>query len=530
MLSKATDFTSVEAHRAELESVLQSELFARAPTLAHLLSYLCEKTFAGESEQIKEYSIGVDVLGRSASFDQDADSIVRVQANRLRKRLAEYYEGPGKAHRIHISVPIGQYVPIFHEQPAEEVVATAENPPVTATEPSQPSVQVSESRRGALSSSRRLVIYGSALALILLAAALIYFTRGTRTSPSVSPTAEGRQPSSPEVPTGLPVGDEVRILAGGSRDYVDHAGKAWTADRYFAGGTPVRSAAPHIWRTQDAEIYRNSRQGEFKYDIPLKPGRYELRLHFAETFYGPEDQGGGGEGSRVMLVRANDRVLLSDFDVVADAAASRTADVKVFTDIAPAEDGLLHLHFSSVHGGRGMISGIEVLPGARGRMRPLRILTREAPYYSNDSHWWSPDTYFKGGQLAVRQSSGAAGEDPELYESERWGNFSYAIPVTPGRYTVILHFIEHRFGPGNRDRYMGPPHDANVGAGGRVFTVFCNGKTIARELDIFREAGENRPLIRKITGLEANPQGKLLLEFVPLKDYATVTALEVLPE
>ncbi len=59
----------------------------------------------------------------------------------------------------------------------------------------------------------------------------------------------------------------------------------------------------------------------------------ELRLHFAETVYGPESAEAGGEGSRMMTVRANGKTLLSRFDIVADAGASRTADVKVFTDI-----------------------------------------------------------------------------------------------------------------------------------------------------------------------------------------------------
>jgi hypothetical protein len=44
----------------------------------------------------------------------------------------------------------------------------------------------------------------------------------------------------------------------------------------------------HIWRTQNPDFYRTSRQGQFSYAIPLKKGIYELRLHFAETVYGPE--------------------------------------------------------------------------------------------------------------------------------------------------------------------------------------------------------------------------------------------------
>src|SRR5664279_1703715 len=99
-----------QAQRAELQTVLESRSFTRAPRLAHLLSYLCERLFAGDACRIKEYSIGVEVFLRGSSFDQDADSIVRVEANRLRKRLAEYYAGEGASHRLQITIPVGQYV------------------------------------------------------------------------------------------------------------------------------------------------------------------------------------------------------------------------------------------------------------------------------------------------------------------------------------------------------------------------------------------------------------------------------------
>ena len=78
--------SDLEAQRAELQTVLHSEQFTRAPMLAHLLSYLCEKLFAGEARQIKEYTVGVEVFHRESSYDQNSDSIVRVEANRLRKR------------------------------------------------------------------------------------------------------------------------------------------------------------------------------------------------------------------------------------------------------------------------------------------------------------------------------------------------------------------------------------------------------------------------------------------------------------
>ncbi len=516
MPSITAESVSTETQRAELQAVLQSPLFSRSPALVRLLSYLCEKALAGESANIKEFSVAVDVFGRDECFDQDSDSIVRVEANRLRKRLAEYYAGEGAAHRIHITIPVGRYVPVFDEHESEclpEPIPAVPFPaPLSRTESNKP--------------VRWLL--PAALAAIAIAGVVMFLTRPQ------TPLREMSAPSAPQLmvphpPVGLPVGEEVRILAGTSRPYVDRSGKAWSADNYFAGGTPVRSPVQHIWRTQDPTIYRSSRQGDFTYDIPLKSGIYELRLHFAETFYGPEDNG-GGESSRVMTVSANGEPLLTDFDVFADAEGGHTAEVKVFTDVSPAKDGFLHLGFSSAKGGRGMISAIEILPGTARHIRPVRIVARDVPYYSDDSTWWSSDVYFKGGQLAASQEPATAAEDPELYETERWGRFSYAIPVTPGRYTVVLHFIERRI-PGSRsEAFRADSSGGEQASQGRVFNVFCNGRAIVQNLNIRNEAGENQPLIRKISGLESNAQGKLLLDFVPVNDYATVSAIEVVPQ
>jgi hypothetical protein len=519
MPSFTADSAHVEELRTELELVLHSEAFARSPGLSRLLCYLCEKAFAGEAHQIKEYSIALDVFGRQQSFDQDDDSIVRVQANRLRKRLAEYYAREGRNHEFHITIPVGQYVPDFVEQVKTEVAAagtlTAETPVASAsTEVRSPSLKWN--------------IAAIAATLIVVFGLFVLFPVRLR-EPSNYATQPTTRPESAMPMVGLPVGDEIRILAGSTRTYVDRSGKLWSPDNYFTGGTAVRSPVQHIWRTQDPTIYRTSRQGNFRYDIPLKPGVYELHLHLAETFYGPEDTGGGGEGSRIMAITANGRPLLNDFDVLADAGGGRTADVKVFTDIGPAQDGFLHLAFSSANGGE-MISAIEILPGYHGHMRPVRIIARDVPYYSNDSQWWSSDVYFKGGQLAASEVTATGTDDPELYETERWGHFSYSVPVTPGKYNLTLHFIErgpHTQGAGE---FSGSATKSHESVHARVLDVFCNGRAIIRHLNISEEAGINEALVRKVTGLEPNAQGKLLLEFVPLSQYATVSAIEVVPE
>jgi hypothetical protein len=102
-----------------------------------------------------------------------------------------------------------------------------------------------------------------------------------------------------------------------------------------------------------------------------------------------------------------------------------------------------------------------------------------------------------------------------------YGHFEYAIPVDAGIYALSLHFAEAYFGPAN---------EGGGGAGSRVFDVFCNGAVLLRNFDIFREAGMNRALIKTFHGLIPNAQGKLVVTFVPVKNYASLYALEVADE
>src|SRR6266404_2358248 len=105
--------TQFEQEKQELEALIASGVLARAPSLEQLLTYVCAKYFEGEAEQIKEYNIAVEALGRSPEFDQKRDSIVRVEAHRLRKRLREYYDREGASHPVHIVIPQGHYTPRF---------------------------------------------------------------------------------------------------------------------------------------------------------------------------------------------------------------------------------------------------------------------------------------------------------------------------------------------------------------------------------------------------------------------------------
>ena len=513
MATAGAETVEVASQRAELQSVLSSQAFVRAPRLAHLLSYLCEKLFAGEAGQIKEFSLALEVFNRGTSFDQDSDSIVRVEANRLRKRLAEYYAGEGASHELQITIPVGQYVPRFElrrmEPDQKQAVSSAVEHPV-------------ERRNW---SGLPWTIGAGIATLAIVAVGTTYLaTRHRSEERAVSSADAARvQGDVPDGHFGPPAGEEIRILAGASRSLVDHAGKLWSADAGFSGGSAVKSTVQHVGRTLESGFYRTSRQGQFRYDIPLKTGIYEMRLHFAETMYGPDASGAGGEGSRLMTVKANGQILLSHFDVVGDAGASDMADVKVFAGLQPAKDGVLHLEFAGEDGKPAMLSAIEILPGVKGHIRPVRVLARQSPYYSNDSHWWSPDNYFEGGQLASYAQEVTGTDDPELYETERWGNFSYAVPVTPGRYSVVLHFAARRTRPGE-------PAAATAEHVPNAFNVFCNGRALLENFNLAVEAGKMDVVIKRFAGLEPNAQGKLLFNFVPVLGHATLSGLEVLPE
>src|SRR3954469_10090470 len=103
----------IEDRKAALNAVLESKEFSRAPALAKLLTYLCEKTFEGRIHEIKEFSIATEVYGRSESFGEKGASVVRVEMSRLGKRLRDYYEAEGTHKGLRIVIPAGTYQPEF---------------------------------------------------------------------------------------------------------------------------------------------------------------------------------------------------------------------------------------------------------------------------------------------------------------------------------------------------------------------------------------------------------------------------------
>src|SRR5215510_11781283 len=98
---------------AALERILLSSALSGSRALCRLLEYIVRRTLVGEGDQIKEYTIGVDVFGRGTGFNPRCDPIVRVEAFSLRQKLERYYRSEGLHESVQITVPKGGYRPIF---------------------------------------------------------------------------------------------------------------------------------------------------------------------------------------------------------------------------------------------------------------------------------------------------------------------------------------------------------------------------------------------------------------------------------
>jgi hypothetical protein len=115
----------VEQCEEQVRRIVRSGTFRNASTLQQLLTFLAAKSIAGAGETLKEYTIGVEALGRKDDFDPKVDPIVRVQSHRLRTKLKEYYSLEGSHDPILIQIPKGHYLPTFEPLVADSILAPA---------------------------------------------------------------------------------------------------------------------------------------------------------------------------------------------------------------------------------------------------------------------------------------------------------------------------------------------------------------------------------------------------------------------
>ncbi len=490
--------TSREDEQQELERAIG--LLGRSTRHARLLEYVSAKYFQQQEEQLTEFNIATEVFGRSANrFAATQDAVVRVEVHRLRKKLREIYEKDVRTDGLQISLPPGTYVPKFTDVPGPPPDAIAEAPPVAVRSPRPP--------KWAL----YLFIVAAASAVIVA----LVINNGSRAVQSATPPSEPAQSGQPSIARHDAI-TELHVLAGyGGSEVIDSSGVRWTPDRFFvAGGQWSRDSGP-IRGTSRPFLFANWRTGEFGYDIPAAPGSYELRLFFASS------QTVGTERLSAFNVALNGKELLAAFDINLSAKGADVAEEQVFRDVKPAEDGFVHLWFSN-HVGSPALNALELVPGIPGKLKPTRILTQPMSFVDHKGERWRADDYFFGGYSSTERRKVTGTADPELFGTERFGHFSYSIPVDKrGRYTVILHFAE---------LYYGPQLRGGGGVGDRIFHVFCNGQTLLQDFDIFKEAGSLKVVTKTFSNIRPSAQGKINLTFEPVVNNATVSGIEVLDE
>ena len=112
--SRSSDEPAPDEILAQLGRVLSSPDFAKSHRLKKFLRFIVEETLAGRAGRLKEYSIALEVFDRDESFDPQTNSIVRVEASRLRAKLKQYNVIVGSKDPIHIVLVAGRYVPSFN--------------------------------------------------------------------------------------------------------------------------------------------------------------------------------------------------------------------------------------------------------------------------------------------------------------------------------------------------------------------------------------------------------------------------------
>jgi hypothetical protein len=514
-----------QENRMELERVLTSLYFRRAPALCKFLSYVCESYFSGLAHEVKEYNIAVSALGRRSWFDPQVDPIVRVSAHSLRKRLENYYQGEGRLNPIRISLPVGSYVPAFEKVIPEDggsapephaVFKVAELSPPSAVEPEQirdilspASAPVTgESISNKISSlpetpaqPQRWSLLVAVLLALLAVSAFVLLRR--------------HQPGTTDRATGTPDGGVTAPLLalrlGSGREWVDHAGQVWSPDSFCHGGSRLQNDVKLISGVSDPVILASQLTGNFHCAIPVKPGSYELHLFFVDLSGAPV------AAHRAFLLVNGQQY---NHDIVCDSEGTGRAVIKVLIDVKPGADGSIRLDAGN---DQAFLSAVEIFRGVPGRMLPLRISASAISYVDSTGVSWLSDRYFAGGSQLQRALASVGTDRPRLYQWERYGRFSYYLPVVEGKtYSIRLYFSEGYFG---RDKLV------SGGPGSRVFDVFANGRTLLKNFDILSEASPGHDsVVKAFSGVEPLNDGVIEVQFQPVHDYALVNAIEVTQE
>jgi Malectin domain len=490
-----------DEEKEELRTVLQSGILKRAPNLQRFLEFVAEEYFAGNADQVKEYSIAVQALHRPEQFDPQSDTIVRVTAHALRKKLEQYYATEGASHDIQIHLPAGKYVLQFvRKEP--DFVSPSVNGSEALTSSSVIDDSLAEISPVERVRNRQVWLWLGIAAAAILAAGMYLFKQHRAAAPLskvANTTAVGSQNSA------------IRIRFGESRPaYVDAAGQSWTTEQYCKGGSTFVHSGHDVQGTDDPAIFREGRKGRFQCRIPVPPGDYQLQLLFADT-------AGAKVNAGYVDFTINNRVV-GALDIVDEAGGNDIAIGKVYEGIRPMSDGTIHLDFGS---DTSFVNAVELTRMTSDAGQPLRMLAGPAVFRDDSGNLWLPERFFQGGRRTSHEDALPKVANARLFAWERYGHFRYMLPVVPGReYTLRMYFFEGWFGTKS---------GGTGGVGSRVFDVYCNGTTLLKDFDILQQQASGTATVI-VHHVKPTAHGMLELYFAPVKNYPLINAIEVDPE
>jgi hypothetical protein len=499
---------ALELARAELDWLLTSRVLGRSGNIARVLKYVCEERFAGRADQIKEYNIAIEALGRRPSFDPQTDTIVRVTVHSLRKRLNDIYQTAGASRPFRVVMPPGRYVPTFipadipatevHPPEAKDLVESVQSRPAQPqiyTLPAEPEYQAGNRGKSDqwIGVAFALIVCFTIWALRTHLPKMHGFVHGAAASP-----ASGSPP------------DQIRALMGVERKpYGDRSGSTWSFARYCQGGTNIQLPKLRVRGTDDAYLYQSGVRGIAHCIFPVKQGTYEIHLHFAEA-----SDLEAATRPATFSVNAGPNI---SFDVVNEAGGDGIATSTIVTGVTPENDGAIHLDYISEV---SLLNAVEILPGFSGRQVPVRLLAGPAAMLDKNKQFWVSDRYFSGGRLGQPPQQ-AQLANLGMYAFDRVGRFRYNIPAVPfAKYQLRLYF---------REPWFGRENGGIGGLGSRVFDVACNGNMLLKDFDILREGG-SAPVVKTFDRIQASADGRIELSFLPVVNYAVVNAIELIPE
>jgi hypothetical protein len=287
------------------------------------------------------------------------------------------------------------------------------------------------------------------------------------------------------------------VNAGGGQ-YTDHFGVVYQADEYYSGGATAATTTA-IAGTVDSTLYQSLRYGNASYNIPLANGSYSVTLKFAEIFW-------NAAGQRVFNVSMQGQQVISNLDIYAQVGLNAAYDVTIPVSVT---NGVLNIAFTSVVD-NAVVSAIEVTQAQPSNQ--FFVNAGGSQYTDHSGMVFQPDGDYSGGAIVSTTSAIAGTVDSTLYQSLRYGNFAYNIPIANGSYNVTLKFAEIYW----------------TAAGERTFDVSMQGQPVLSNLDIYAHVGLNAAYDVTIPVSVTN--GVLNIAFTSVVDNAIVSAIAVKPQ